>query len=1156
MAAGCKFSLSPVFTVFLVCLLACNSFTFFKIRLSHPKTCLHPVGGVIGLETTRNFFVALTSRVRHLGTRAKGYFGTDLTRYPNSVSTFNISRLVQCGDIEINPGPGQSLSPGLSTTRKKPLWKCPCDVCTKPVRSNQKGILCDGCNKWFHLKCITMDLQAYIDLGSSDEQWFCDKNCGWPFNFTDSFFESSFSTGQNVSLSSDVSAESSPRSANGFSKCLLLNTRSIRNKINDLNALLLMDSFDIVALTETWLDNEFDDRDLHLEGYSIHRRDRRGKRGGGVLLATKSHLPCVRRHDLEVNAEMLACELKTSNTRCLLFAVFYRPPDVEETFLDEFRRFLNKASGTGIADLIITGDFNFPCVDWSTGSPTSLDNLTETFCEILDDHFLTQTNPYITRPSATNTLSSGNILDLVLTNHESLIEGTTVHPNGFDSDHFPVCFAIKKKFNRPKNSQRLVYRYDKADIDGLRNTFSHILWDSYISCEDIDSGTANFQDLVLAAVNQHVPKMKLRRKPRPPWIDKEVLKLVRKKKVLWKRLRANASLEVTTKFKFLRKQTKRLISFKYFQYLKSLSDKLKTNPRKFWSFHSLKSKSKRLPEVITYSGKARSAKDPVEKASLFNEFFSSVFSTKTSNSDSSHVDVINPNLLMDVFTSYSEVKNILCNLDINKATGVDGIPARILRDCAEELSYPLVLLFNLSFRCGRVPSSWKRANVTPVFKSDAKDVVENYRSISLLSIPSKCQEKIVYNAIYPHVAPYLTDWQHGFIRGRSCATQLVLTHHQWTKALDDGLQVDVVFLDFSKAFDRVSHDILLLKLCNFGISGSLLRWCEDYLTHREQRVVIEGQSSAWSVIPSGVPQGSLLGPLFFVIFISDLPNVVMPGNTIALYADDCKTSRLINCTSDQHDFQSDLNNLHIWSQRNLMDFNVKKCKLMRITKKSMPFRSDLKLNESSLEETSEFCDLGLVTSNKLSWNAHVDKISSKANKILGLIKRTCKGMKDVNTLRRLYCALVRSQLEYCTIVWSPFTARNINRLERIQRRATKFILKTDDDYNTRKEQLNLLSLEDRRFFFDVLFFYRVLNGYINIDISSYIQFYSHSERYSLRGKDELKLKKNYARTNTFKFCYFNRIVHMWNGLPLSVRQAPSVSCFKRGVRDYLTARSD
>ena len=153
-----------------------------------------------------------------------------------------------------------------------------------------------------------------------------------------------------------------------------------------------------------------------------------------------------------------------------------------------------------------------------------------------------------------------------------------------------------------------------------------------------------------------------------------------------------------------------------------------------------------------------------------------------------------------------------------------------------------------------------------------------------------------------------------------------------------------------------------------------------------------------------------------------------------------------------------------------MDFNVKKCKLLRITKKRMPFHADLKLNGCSLDETYEFCDLGLVTSNKLSWNAHVDKICSKANKILGLIKRTCKGLKDVNTLRTLYCALVRSHLEYCTIVWSPHTARNINKLERIQRRASKFILKTDDYYETRKDKLNLLSLEDRRLFFDVLFF--------------------------------------------------------------------------------------
>ena len=157
-----------------------------------------------------------------------------------------------------------------------------------------------------------------------------------------------------------------------------------------------------------------------------------------------------------------------------------------------------------------------------------------------------------------------------------------------------------------------------------------------------------------------------------------------------------------------------------------------------------------------------------------------------------------------------------------------------------------------------------------------------------MCIPGKCQERIIHSAIYSHVSKYLSDWQHGFIKGRSCATQLVLTHHHWAKALDLGQQTDVVFLDFAKAFDRVNHQVLLQKLCNFGISGSLLKWCGDYLSNRYQRVVIDGSCSSWTEIPSGVPQGSILGPLFFVIFINDISEAVSPGNAIALYADDCE----------------------------------------------------------------------------------------------------------------------------------------------------------------------------------------------------------------------------------------------------------------------------
>ena len=238
--------------------------------------------------------------------------------------------------------------------------------------------------------------------------------------------------------------------------------------------------------------------------------------------------------------------------------------------------------------------------------------------------------------------------------------------------------------------------------------------------------------------------------------------------------------------------------------------------------------------------------------------------------------------------------------------------------------------------------------------------MENYRSISLLSILGKCLERIVHRVVYSHVSPFLNDWQHGFVKGCSCITQLVLTHHMWHKALDDGLQVDAVFLDFTKAFDRVHHKILLNKLCNFGISGSLLEWCSDYLSNRTQRVVIDGNCSSWLNILSGVPQGSILGPLFFVIFISDLPEVVSVGNTLAMYADDCKAFSVISCPNDQLMFQEDLDRLCTWSERNRIDFNVKKCKLMRITMKKQPFISNFTLKGSVLEEVNEFRDLGLL----------------------------------------------------------------------------------------------------------------------------------------------------------------------------------------------------
>lgn len=389
---------------------------------------------------------------------------------------------------------------------------------------------------------------------------------------------------------------------------------------------------------------------------------------------------CICHYDLEVDSEMVTCQMITSASQHLLFSVFYTPPYTEKAFLESVNSFLNAVSNTD--------DFNLPSMDLSTGSATVADNLTKSFCEILDDHFLTQTNHYIMRFKNTGSaILSGNILDLVLTNNDALIVDTSVYPHSFDSDHLPLCFSIQSKFKRPNNnSTRKLYCYKKADFDGLRSRLSHVPWDLFISSDDIDSSAIFFQDQVLTTVEQYIPKIKLKQKARPPWIDKDVMKLVRKKKAIWKRLKNNPSTEPTSNFKLLRKETKNLISSKYCKYLRSLADKFKSNRKKFWSCHSIKSKTERLPEVVTYSRVAKSDKNPTEKAHLFNEFFSTVFKKIVPGRMEFPCHVIEPELLLQVSTSRKQVKDILINLVSTKSTGVDGTSARVLKECAWELS--------------------------------------------------------------------------------------------------------------------------------------------------------------------------------------------------------------------------------------------------------------------------------------------------------------------------------------------------------------------------------------------------------------------------------------------------------------------------------------
>ena len=328
-----------------------------------------------------------------------------------------------------------------------------------------------------------------------------------------------------------------------------------------------------------------------------------------------------------------------------------------------------------------------------------------------------------------------------------------------------------------------------------------------------------------------------------------------------------------------------------------------------------------------------------------------------------------------------EAKERLSEPDATKACGPDKIPVRQLKECTEQISPSLCSLFIHSLNKGKIPRKWKSADVTPIHKKDSKEAAENYRPISLLPIVSKVLELCVGNRFYTYVKDLASALQDGFLPNRSCVTQLLSVLHTIGQSLDKNIQTDMIYLDFAKAFDTVDHSVLLEKLRLYGVKGHLFCWFKDYLTERTQRVVSS----------------------------TEYCNLI----------------------------QDTLSNMHHWSQRNNIRFNTSKCKALTVTRKKTPIGFDYTLDGTTLTRVSEEKDLGVIITSTISWDSHLHTVTAKANKLLGLLKRTCPLLTDVSLRRSLYLSLVKSQLCYATQVWSPAYVTLNAKVEQVQRRASR-----------------------------------------------------------------------------------------------------------------------
>jgi hypothetical protein len=421
--------------------------------------------------------------------------------------------------------------------------------------------------------------------------------------------------------------------------------------------------------------------------------------------------------------------------------------------------------------------------------------------------------------------------------------------------------------------------------------------------------------------------------------------------------------------------------------------------------------------------------------------------------------------------SVSDVLKGLQDMDITVGAGPDGIAPRILRKCALSLSIPLHYLFNASLSCGGFPDIWKHSFTVPIFKSGSRSDIKSYRGISILSAIPKLFESLVKSSLESLIAYRLSSRQHGFSQGKSTITNLMVFSSYVFETVGNRGQVDVVYTDFSKAFDRINHRILLQKLIDFGSDFIPIKWIASYLTSRKQCVRISQDRSFEFVIPSGVPQGSHLGPLLFTVFINDVVQCFKFCECL-LYADDLKIYAAINSFRDTVQVQHEFDVFCDWSTRNRLPLNTSKCKVVSFCRSRVScVEAPYFLMDSQLCRVCEIRDLGVIFSSNLTFDKHVSYIVSKGFSLLGFIKRNGKEFCDPLTIKSLFVTYVRSVLEYASVVWDPYYDIHSKRIESIQKQFLIFALRrlphlnsgfVREPYINRLALINLQTLESRR----------------------------------------------------------------------------------------------
>jgi hypothetical protein len=1092
----------------------------------------------------------------------------------------------------------------------------PCAVCSKNVTKCQKSIYCDSCQLWTHLRCTALNNTDFALLSNNADTWFCPKclrnlfafnSIDDDFDFLACLFNLNSSNKINADLikssqqlhlttkykpcSSDIDPDkyfynevsdigSSYYMEDEFNQMisnklvddnfslLHVNARSLAKNLDFLNIYLntLNHKFSVIVVTETWASST-NESFLTIPGYHGIFKNRPTGIGGGVAIFIKDLFSYSERSELCIsnncNIESLFIEIFSTSTNLnkRIIGVVYRPPGNDlDSFLTAFDSILTRVSHVN-TECLIAGDYNIDLLK----SEVHLN--TDRFVNILHSHLFI---PLITRPTRFG-LTSSTLIDNIFTNklHNSFVSGALIADV---SDHLPIFFISQTKIKQanPKFITTNV-RYQSSDnIAAFRSALANTDWDDLNATSDCNDAYNTFINKFLELYNFYFPisikKVKCYSYNHKPWVTSGIIKSIHRKHSLYKKYISCKTEESKSKYINYKNKLTTTIRMAEKQYFSHKFEMAKGSINKTWQTINdiIAGPNTRNNKII----KEMKINDNIVTdnnilANKFNSFFANIGPSlaqkiPTVNGDIS--DYLTGDFQKSIFisgTDPSEIINIVKALKSSSSKGSDGISSKIIKEVINEIAIPLCTISDLSLANGQFPNKLKTAKIVPIFKSDDRLNISNYRPISVLPFFSKIFEKLMYNRLlfYLNEHHILVDDQFGFREEHSTYMALLKMIDDITHELDNKNYSLGIFIDLSKAFDTIDHKLLLKKLYHYGIRGTAHRWFSSYLEGRTQYVSVNNTNSDKLPVTCGVPQGSILGPLLFLIFINDIINASVIIRFI-MFADDTNLFfKHENLNTLYTIVNNELMRISKWFKLNKLSLNIKKTNfiLFRNNNKKIAISNlSIKIDDVIIEQVIKTKFLGVIINENLSWQDHIKVITNKISKNIGILHRISKNV-PIELLKTLYYTLIQPYLYYCNIIWGSHFTKYHEQLFIKQKRAIRIITNSKWHAHTGPifENLRILPLSSINKLQIYCFMFKMMHNLLPHFFQNMFKLNSEIHEHNTRQASKLHISSHHTNLRAFSIHIYG--VKLWNTLSDDITNCYSLNVFKKKCLHLLLA---